>query len=487
MTDPMVQLIREYRLIPPGSAVLCAVSGGADSIYLLHRLWRLRRELNFTLAAAHFDHRLRGAESAQDMEFVREFVSLCCGRERTLRPDGTVETLPPVELFTGSGDVAARARETGRGLEETARELRYAFLRKTAQDAGAQYIAVAHTAGDNAETLLLHLARGTGLRGLCGMAPKSGDLIRPLLTTTRGEIEDYLRFWGLPWREDPSNREDIYARNRLRHRVLPELEALYPGFLVRLTDTAQRLREDEDCLAAQAEEALGRLQEGADGTLSLPAEDVARLPQPLAVRAVRALLARASGGDDRCSAAHLEALTDLCRTQDPSARIDLPGGLTARREYGLVVLARDTAPQVLEPTSLALPGETQAPPFLVRCFPAVYAGQNQGPFDFWLDARPGTSVTLRPRRTGDVLRLPGRREKTLKKWFIDEKIPQSRRDCLPVLDWDGRVAAAAGLGPDAAFLPRSGQAAWHIIITPLPPRTGEDGPELSSGKETEPC
>ena len=130
MTDPMVQLIREYRLIPPGSAVLCAVSGGADSIYLLHRLWRLRRELNFTLAAAHFDHRLRGAESAQDMEFVREFVSLCCGRERTLRPDGTVETLPPVELFTGSGDVAARARETGRGLEETARELRYAFLRK---------------------------------------------------------------------------------------------------------------------------------------------------------------------------------------------------------------------------------------------------------------------------------------------------------------------------------------------------------------------
>ncbi len=147
-----------------------------------------------------------------------------------LRPGADAPTLPPVELFTSSGDVAARSKETGRGLEETARELRYAFLRKTAQDAGAQYIAVAHTAGDNAETLLLHLARGTGLRGLCGMAPKSGDVIRPLLTTTRGEIEDYLRFWGLPWREDPSNREDIYARNRLRHRVLPELEALYPGF-----------------------------------------------------------------------------------------------------------------------------------------------------------------------------------------------------------------------------------------------------------------
>ena len=229
MTDPMRELIREFRLIPPGSTVLCAVSGGADSVCLLHRLWRLRRELGFQLAAAHFDHRLRGEESAQDLEFVREFVSLCCGRDRVLQADGTWTQLPPVELFTGSGDVAAQARAAGRGIEETAREMRYAFLRETARQAGAQYIATAHTANDNGETILLHLARGTGLRGLCGIAPKSGDLIRPLLTTGRGEIEDYLRFRGLPWREDPSNREDVYARNRVRHQVLPQLEGLGLG------------------------------------------------------------------------------------------------------------------------------------------------------------------------------------------------------------------------------------------------------------------
>ena len=275
------------------------------------------------------------------MEFVREFVALCCGRERVLRPDGSTEFLPPVQLLTGSGDVAAQARASGRGLEETAREMRYAFLQEAARQAGAQFIATAHTANDNGETLLLHLARGTGLRGLCGIAPKYGNVIRPLLTTSREEIEGYLRFWGLPWREDPSNREDVYARNRLRHRVLPELEALYPGALSRLTDTAQRLRADEEYLTAQAEEALSRLQMGSDGSLTLPAADLGDLPQPLAVRAARALLARMNQGDDRCTAAHLEALAEVCRSGDPSAQIDLPGGLTARREYQLLVLSRE--------------------------------------------------------------------------------------------------------------------------------------------------
>ncbi len=440
---------------------MCAVSGGADSIYLLHRLWRLRRELNFTLAAAHFDHRLRGAESAQDMEFVREFVSLCCGRERTLRPDGTVETLPPVELFTGSGDVAARAKETGRGLE-TARELRYAFLRKTAQDTGAQYIAVAHTAGDNAETLLFHLARGTGLRGLCGMAPKNGDLIRPLLTTTRGEIEDYLRFWGLPWREDPSNREDVYARNRLATGCSLSWRPSIPG------SWCGSPTPPSGCVRTRTASPPRRRRPWSGFRrrrhLSLPAEDVARLPQPLAVRAVRALLARASGGDDRCSAAHLEALTDLCRTQDPSAQIDLPGGLTARREYGRLVLTRLASPPPLSAVELALPGLTRAGDWEITCTLERYRGQPQRPLDFFLDRSAAPALTARSPagwRPADAPRTP---RASLKKWYVDEKIPRTLRDQLPVLESGGRVAGAAGLGPDAAFLPSEMGETWHIRL-----------------------
>ena len=455
----MEELIQKYRLIPPGSTVLCAVSGGADSVCLLHRLYRLRRRVPFTLLAAHYDHRLRGEESAQDLEFVREFTALCCGRDRVLR-GGTWRELPAVELFTGSGDVAGAAKRSGRGIEETAREMRYAFLRETAARTGAQWIAVAHNANDNAETVLLHLARGTGLEGLCGIAVRNGAVIRPLLSTSRDEIEAYLRFWGLPWREDPSNREEAYARNRVRRRVIPELEALYPGLLVRLTDAAQRLRADEEFLSAQGERALERVREEPEG-LSLPAEDLGKLPQPLAVRAARGLLARMNG-DSRCSAAHLEALAALCRSGDPSARLDLPG-VTARREYGRLILSRGAPPPPLPEAELALPGETALGEWTVSCALEPYGGQAQGTMEFWLDGRI-SALAARPRRTGDRLALPGRPEKTLKKWYIDEKIPRALRDRLPVLAWAGRTAGAAGLGPDAEFLPQRGAAAWHIRI-----------------------
>ncbi len=463
MSDSMMELIHKADLIPPGSSVLCAVSGGADSIYLLHRLWRVRQELHFTLSAAHFDHQLRGEESAQDMEFVQQFTALCCGREHILLPEGTDSFLPPVKLYTGSGDVAAYARALGLGLEEAAREMRYAFLRQTAQRVGAQYIATAHTANDNAETLFLHLARGSGLNGLGGIAPKSGDLIRPLLTTTRDEIEAYLRYRGLPWREDLSNRDDSYSRNRLRHRVLPELDALYPGFVARLTDTAARLRADEALLSAQAAASLTHLQRRPDGSLALPAEEIAHLPQPLAVRAARLLLAEANDGDNKCTSVHLDELVALCRSAAPSGQLNLPGGLIAYREYQSLVLTRaQTVP--LAPTPLPLPGQTRAGCWDIICTLEHYGGQPPGPWDFWLDCSRISSLTARPRKTGDRLQLKGRPRKPIKKWMIEAKIPRYLRDSLPILDCGRQVAAAAGLGPETAFLPELGAEAWHIRL-----------------------
>lgn len=464
MTDPMEQLIREHRLIPPGSTVLCAVSGGADSVYLLHRLYTLRRELDFTLAAAHFDHRLRGEESTQDAQFVEEFVRLCCPAERLYTPQGPGRELPGVKLITGGGDVAGEAARLRQGLEETARQMRYAFLQQAAEQAGAGLIATAHNASDNAETVLLHLGRGSGLRGLAGMPPRRSNLIRPLLTTSREEIEGYLRYRGLPWREDVTNRDDAYARNRLRHQVLPVLEDLFPGFLTRMVQTCEHLRQDEDYLSALAREAIqAARREGEE--LVLPAAALADRPQSVAIRGARMLIGSMRAGNDNCAAPHLEGLVRLCRGSDPSARLDLPGGLTARRRYGDLVLSR-RAPTPLSPRALNLAGETRAGDWIVKCTPGTYQGEGQSPLDCWLAQDRAPMPTLRPRRTGDVLAPPGRHSKSVKKWMIEAKIPACCRDGVPVVDADGTAAAVALLGPHREFVPQKGQLSWHITFVP---------------------
>ena len=460
----MDQLIEELALLPRGTSVLCAVSGGADSVCLLHALYRLRPRLGFRLAAAHYNHRLRGEEAERDARFVEQLVALCCGAQRL--DSGTV--LPAVPLYTGSGDVAGEAARRGTGVEETARDMRYAFLRQTARQQGIALIATAHNADDNVETVLFHLARGSGLRGLGGISPQGEGLIRPLLTTTRREIEEYLAYHGLPHMEDSSNAQDLYARNRLRHQVTPVLEELYPSFAPRLARTAATLREDEACLHAQAQALAARAEERGDG-LALPADVLDGAPRPLAIRAARLLLARLRGGDRDCAAVHLEGVVRLCRGEaSPSARLDLPGGVTARREYGLLVLSDQTPPPPFPPAPLALPGVTRAGGWEIAAAREVYTGQAQGPFDFYLDGEGVSALTVRPRQAGDRLRLPGRPEKSLKKWYIEEKIPRARRAGLPVLDRAGVPAAAAGLGPDARFLPQTQTTAWHIRLTERP-------------------
>ena len=208
MTDGL-----DISLLPPGGGVLCAVSGGADSVYLLCRLCELRESLGLRVWAAHYNHCLRGAESDRDEAFVR---ALCAGLG--------------VEAYSGRGDVAAFARENGLGTEDAARRLRYGFLEQTADALGADAIATAHTADDNAETMLLNLARGAGLRGLCGIPPRRGRVIRPILGVTRAEIDAYLELKGVGHVEDSTNAGDDYARNRIRHHAVPALRSVNPEF-----------------------------------------------------------------------------------------------------------------------------------------------------------------------------------------------------------------------------------------------------------------
>ncbi|MBQ9662438.1 MAG: tRNA lysidine(34) synthetase TilS [Oscillospiraceae bacterium] len=261
-------LIRKYNMLPSGSRVLCAVSGGADSMCLLHWLFSLREEYGITLFAAHYEHGLRGEESLRDARFT-EAQCAALG----------------IPCRVGHGDVASFAAARKLGTEDAARTLRYRFLEETAEACGCDRIATAHTLDDNAETVLMNLCRGAGTRGLAGIPPVRGRLIRPLLATERSEITAYLTEHGIAHVEDSSNQTDDYTRNRIRHQVIPLLKEENPSFLRGVGRTAELLREDDDCLCREAE---AFLREHCRDN-AIPAKALLRLEPAVASRVLRSL------------------------------------------------------------------------------------------------------------------------------------------------------------------------------------------------------
>ena len=241
MSEPVL----DRSLLPAGCTVLCAVSGGADSVCLLDLVRRLG---DVTVLCAHFDHGIRGAESARDAAFVE---ALC-------KEWG-------VPFFPGRGDVPAYAAANGLSIETAAREARYAFLERTAKEQGADVIATAHNLNDNAETILFRMARGTGLHGLTGIPARRGRIVRPLLQTPRRDIEEYLTAHGIPHVEDSTNAETDAARNRIRLDVLPRLESIHPGAAAGIARMSETLAEDEAFLASLAEEKLALWGEAIPG------------------------------------------------------------------------------------------------------------------------------------------------------------------------------------------------------------------------------
>lgn len=427
-----------YDLIPPGSRVLCALSGGMDSMYLLCRLLEGAEGGGYTVAAAHYNHNLRPAAGG-DEAFVRDWC-----RQRG------------VPLAVGSGDVAETARREGLGLEECARRLRYEFLEGAADELGCDLIATGHHAGDNAETVLMNLIRGCGLKGLTGIPERRGRIIRPMLTLTRDEVEGYLREHGVPHVEDESNADLAYTRNRLRREVLPLLEQLNPRAVEHIAQTAARLTQDEGELAAQGARLTAQARRASRG-LAIPAGVLAQAPRPIALRAAGELLRRA-GLEDRAD--FRAGALALAVGTDPSGELNVTGG-RVYRAYGELVFSPKMAGPVLEERPL---GEGDNPwgewAVSVRetvCPPKAYLH----PGEFYL--KPGAYV-IRPRRPGDGLRLGPRPWKTIKKLMMEQHVPQRERSAVPVLDLDGRAAAAGGLGPDEAALARPGERCLRITI-----------------------
>lgn len=425
-----------FDLIPPGTAVLCALSGGADSMYLLCRLTEAAGRFGWTVRAAHFNHRLRPA-AGRDEEFVR---SWCAGRGVPLRVD--------------RGDVRGLAAREGLSIEEAARALRYDFLKRAAEETGCDLIATAHHAGDNAETVLMNLIRGCGLNGLTGIPERRGNIVRPMLAVSRPEIEAYLAARGVPHVEDETNGDDSYTRNKVRHRLLPLLEELNPRAAEHIAAAALRLREDEGELTRQARLLADRAQAAENG-LSIRAELLADAPRPIALRAVGELLARTGGAG---SAAHREAA--LALAGGPSGALALPG-CTVRRAYDLLWFLPAGGGAAPEPVPLR-EGVQHWGGWRITCARAVCPEAPGSPGSFYL--APG-GYMIRARREGDGLRPPNRPYKTVKKWMIEQKIPSHLRSSTPVLALNGRPAAVGGVGVDGAALAQPGQPCYHVTMT----------------------
>lgn len=418
MLNNMLTFCREQKLLHPGDCVVCAVSGGADSIAMLFALYLVKDKLKIRLSAAHFNHGLRGEESERDARFVEEFcrgygIPCCMGGEKVV----------PGE----------------KGLEAAARDARYRFF-----DTLPGKIATAHTADDNAETVLMHLVRGTGLRGLGGIHPQRGKLIRPMLSVTRQQVLDFLEEYHLSWVEDSSNATDQFLRNRIRHRVMPLLKQENPQLAENLSAMALRLGEDARLLDAMSQP-------------SDQVEELKKMPPPLRRRSLEAFLKKQ--GVKEPEASHIAAAEELVFSRNPSAKAGFPGGVQIGREYDRLKVLSE-APQ-WGPVPLDPEGITVIEPLGIE----IHCQKTAEP-SFRYDrftVRPHGEMVVRSRQTGDVIRLSGG-TKTLKKLFADRRIPAAQRPLVPVIA-DGR--GVLGVGGIGANLDRVEEHGITVSILPI--------------------
>ena len=416
------RLLRDCALAP-GSHVLVALSGGADSTALLCAFLEIAQRYPLRLSCAHVEHGIRGKASQEDCTFVH---TLCAQNE--------------VPLYTAHVDAPAYCRAHRCGMEDAARRLRYAFLYETAEKTGADAIALAHHAGDQQETVLLHALRGCDVKGLCAMRWRSGQLIRPLLDQTPEELRQYLLSIGQSWREDESNADPAYLRNRIRHEILPELEAAVPGAgaaLLRLSRAAQR---DEDYFSGLLDELDLRTIELADGA-AVQKDALRKVHPAVCSRALVRLMEQA--GIPQQSADVVETVMEAL--QSDGAVVNLSGGAHACAGEKYLCLVRDG--EVIPDTCLNVPGDTQTPFGMFEVREALPGETGDGRRTQCMPKRLLEGAAVSSRREGDTMIPFGKHTPVkLKKLMIDAHVERAMRRSVPLVrDREGNVLFAVGL------------------------------------------
>ena len=449
----ILEYIRENHLFIRGDRVLVALSGGADSMALLDILASLG-ELRLQLVVAHLNHLLRGSDADGDEEHAAATAA--------------AYNLPFVSARV---DVALVARERGFTLEEAGREARYAFFRDAAGEHGCRVIAVGHHQDDQAETFLLRLLRGAGGSGLSAMRPASvaGTLVRPLLCVSRCELEGYLLQRGISWRNDVSNADTAFLRNRVRHELMPVLESFNPAVAATLSQTAEIIAADEELLETLTTEAFERLftvanSRGVASVAALLAESRA-----LRLRLLRKGVAAAKGDLRRISFKHIAAIETLLSSPRPGAGLSLPGGVKVKRLYGEIVFT--TAEILPIPAGFQLeitsPGVYELPCGGTLQVQRLQSAVATGSADtLVLDAATvKLPLTVRYFREGDrFIPLGMSGSKKLKDLFIDRKIPLEMRRRTPLLLENGGIVWVCGLQASSRSDGRCGDGKSQALV-----------------------
>lgn len=464
ITDSVRRTIRTHGLLPAGSRVAVALSGGADSVALLFALREIAAAERFQVAGAvHLNHQLRGADADADAEFCRDLAA---------------RLQVPIEIE--QVDVAQLAREMGASVEHAAHIARHAFFDRAAARLGATAVAVAHTKDDQAETFLLRLLRGAGPRGLSGIHPRAGIVVRPLIETSRADARDFLRAANITFREDATNADLSIPRNSIRHTLLPLLDVVFaPGIVDILDREAAIAREDADYLEGAAEAAAARLISQTTRGVELDAQAVMAEPPAIARRVIR-LAQQMAAGPDRFIGFDAGETVRRFVVSKSTGQLDLPGHRVNRRGGSLVLTGsrgrEKPAPAADFMYQLAVPGQIAVPEAACAISAdtsAVPAGRSAR--EVWhlvgrsdeavIEARRlAGPLAVRNRRPGDTFRplgLHGR--KTLQDFFVDAKIDRFEREKTPVIvDSAGQIVWVAGLAVAEDF--RVTEATTDVVI-----------------------
>lgn len=427
--DKIKKTIKENKLIQQGDSVLVGLSGGADSVCLTHLLKRASEEMGFSIQTAHLNHGIRGDEALRDERFAAEF-------SRNLGLKCSVKSVNIPEF----------AKKRGISEELAGREARYAFFKELSKQEGFNKIATAHNRNDNAETIAMHFIRGSSLNGLCGIPYKRDNIIRPLLDITRDEIEEYCRCHNLEFVTDSTNDENDYTRNKIRHFLIPLIEKEFnPNFINTVSKNAGIIKADEEYISEAADKIYSEKVKNHRIDISA----LLSCRKSVRSRVIRKMISDIIGISD-ISLDYIDDITELCRASKSGSGIDLPRGVSAKIEYGKLVIDKRREFKSYE-YDLKCGCEVFVKEYGIAVR-AEFADKRENDGAQYFSNVNTENMKIRCRRDGDRFFPAGMKgSKKLKDYFIDEKIPADERKRLPLITFDGEIGYIVGKRRDERF------------------------------------